>query len=77
MRRGETNRSIRGAGNLLNQTHQQNLGPRVGPVVLEMVLCLGPGIVVGRLESLQELRELGIDFGREHRHLESGGEGTR
>ncbi len=54
---------------LLDQAHQQDLRPGVGPVVLQMLLGLRANIVVCGLESLEELRQLGVDLRRKKGHL--------
>lgn len=65
---GSTYSIVSGTLDLLSQAHQQNLGPRVGPAVLQVFLGLGADAVVGRLQGLQELGELGVDVGGKDRH---------
>ena len=67
-RRRTTNRCIVCTLDLLGQTHQKNLGARVCPVVLQVLLRLGADNVVGGLERLQKLGELRVDVRWEDRH---------
>jgi hypothetical protein len=62
-------RSVGRGSNLLGQAHQQHLRSRGGPVVGEVVFSLRSNAVVRGLQSLQELGELCMDFGRQHRHV--------
>jgi hypothetical protein len=58
-----------GGGYLLDEAHEEDLGLLVCPLVLEKVLGLGAGMVVGRLELLEQLGQLSADLGREERHV--------
>jgi hypothetical protein len=60
--------SIRSCLNLLSEAHQQDLRSGVGPVVLEVLLGLRSGVVLGRLQGLQELGQLCVDVGGQNRH---------
>lgn len=55
---------------LLGQPHEQKFWTAVGPVVLQVLLCLGANIIVGRLEGLEQLRQLRGHLGRKYRHVE-------
>lgn len=58
-----------GASDLLNQAHQQHIWLFRCPVVRQMFLCLRSHTVVGRLQGLQQLCQLGMNLCWEHRHL--------
>lgn len=60
--------SIVGTHNLLDEAHQKHFRSGRRPVVLQMILGLRTDIVVGRLQSLQKLRQLGTDLGWKYRH---------
>ena len=62
-------RRVIGSLNLLNQAHQQHVRLVRRPVVIQMVFCLCAHIIVGRLQSIQQLCQLIMHFGREDRHL--------
>jgi hypothetical protein len=71
-------RSILSGLDLLGQSHQQYLGTWVGPVGLEVILSLRPNRVVWGLQCLQELGQLRMNVGGQHRHVggvESGSDG--
>lgn len=47
---------------VLSQSHKQDLGTRVGPVIGENLFSLGTKGVIWRLEALDELAQLGRDL---------------
>jgi hypothetical protein len=57
---------------LFSQAHQEPFRPLASPLVLEDILGLGADIVIGRLELLEELDQLGVDLRRQHRHVDQG-----
>lgn len=59
---------VPGDGDLLSQTHKKNIGTCGDPVVLEVLLGLGPDVVVGRLKSLEQGGHLGRHLAWEDRH---------
>lgn len=65
-----TYRCVPPGSDLFSESHQENLWPCVGPVILQVLLSLGASIVVLGLQSLQELGQLGMDIRRQHRHVD-------
>jgi len=59
---------VPGDGDLLSQTHKKNIGTCGDPVVLEVLLGLGPDVVVGRLKSLEQGGHLGRHLAWQDRH---------